>query len=684
MAGQPANSENLTALSPEELLETLRSYPFLEKYSLALFCENSGLLAFSGPAFSLCGNDQPSFCGELCAPAQEKAVYQAMETRQPATFRCQSGLLNFAVPFPSRSQQDCCIIGGGVRNGSIDLEYVEQVAREKNLNGISFLERWERLPQVSEEELIQTAERTFQLIPDLQSDNLFALAFERTMVRLNAIVGISPELDRCPSVEAISDLVGETLTVLFDLSRAGMIILPEDRGGQIRLHPLVGWPEKSIDLSPRAVEALYRRDSSRRYHLSEEECLDLAPDIKAESVFCIPCAAEGEALAVLVIPDTTLHPRDLLLIELIAGRIGMRLLRLSRERERAFESSVSERLISLISGLANLKNHEELFQRILEASAELLHASKGSLMLLDASGENLHIEASRGMNEELARSMRVKVGTGIAGRVASNGHPLLVNDIEKDDRVRTPNRPRFKTKSFISVPLKVQDKVFAVLNLSDKEHEGAFSEEDLRLLTTFAPHFSSMIERAESLQQALQFEELSVTDPLTGLYNRRFLERRMEEEISRSMRQDLSLSVIIIDLDHFKNYNDLCGHLAGDRALKRTAHVLRRSARDMDIVTRYGGEEFCILLPGTSKKESLLVAERMRNSIDKESFPRQELLPFGRLTASMGIASFPADGNTAHALINAADIALYEAKTAGRNRTVLFEPGQHTSRSSIG
>ena len=170
-----------------------------------------------------------------------------------------------------------------------------------------------------------------------------------------------------------------------------------------------------------------------------------------------------------------------------------------------------------------------------------------------------------------------------------------------------------------------------------------------------------------------------MTDPLTGLYNRRFLEKRMEQEISRSLRQDLALTVVLLDLDNFKHYNDLCGHLAGDKALKRTARILQHSAREMDIVTRYGGEEFCILLPGTSKKESLLVAERIRHAIEKESFPREQSLPSGRLTASMGIATFPADGNTPRALINAADIALYRAKTEGRNRTIQFDPSQRKS-----
>jgi diguanylate cyclase (GGDEF)-like protein len=160
---------------------------------------------------------------------------------------------------------------------------------------------------------------------------------------------------------------------------------------------------------------------------------------------------------------------------------------------------------------------------------------------------------------------------------------------------------------------------------------------------------------------------------LTSLYNRRFLEDRLQEEFSRGQRQQQNFCIILADLDNFKLYNDICGHLAGDNALRKTADLLRRSARDMDVVTRYGGEEFCLILPGTGKHESILVGERIRRAIEAESFPGESHLPLGRLTISMGIATFPADGMTANALIHAADQALYQAKALGRNRLVRYE-----------
>jgi diguanylate cyclase (GGDEF)-like protein len=228
-------------------------------------------------------------------------------------------------------------------------------------------------------------------------------------------------------------------------------------------------------------------------------------------------------------------------------------------------------------------------------------------------------------------------------------------------------------------------RVSGVLNLSDKRNQGIFTNSDMELLTPFASHIAAMMQKNSVQEQVAMLERLSITDPLTELYNRRFLERRMEEEINRSMRNGSTLTIMMIDLDHFKTYNDLCGHIAGDRALEKVARVLCASVRDMDVVTRYGGEEFCVLLPGTTKRESLFVANRIRRDIENELFPGEEKLPFGRLTTSIGISSFPGDGVTATAVINAADIALYEAKSAGRNRIMIFSsrgPGERPQASS--
>ena len=379
-------------------------------------------------------------------------------------------------------------------------------------------------------------------------------------------------------------------------------------------------------------------------------------------------------LGAIILLDVNLHCRDQALIELLVNRLATRLESLRATEGHRQERQFSARLVSMISELSLVDNRQELYRQILEMSAELLMATSGSLMLLNENGGKLKIVAAKGMTSALAKAMSVTYGEGIAGRVAKNGFPMLVNDIERDKRVAAKNRPRFKTKSFISLPLEIEDRLIGVLNLADKSNGTNFTEVDLNLVQTFTNHAVLMIDRAAILEKAGQFEQLAITDPLTGLYNRRLLKDRLQEEFSRSERQRQNFCVIMADLDNFKIYNDICGHLAGDNALRKTASLLRRTAREMDVVTRYGGEEFCLILPGIGKKESVFVGDRIRRAIEMENFPGESHLPLGRLTISLGISAFPVDGVTANELIHAADLALYQAKALGRNRLVLYEP----------
>jgi diguanylate cyclase (GGDEF)-like protein len=366
------------------------------------------------------------------------------------------------------------------------------------------------------------------------------------------------------------------------------------------------------------------------------------------------------------------------------GRVAGKLLRLKTADEHQRNQSTTQQLITMISELSLLETREALYRSIVEMSCALIQASRGSLMLIDDSDEQLHIVSAKGINLEVARSLPIRLGEGISGRVARSGLFLLVSDIEKDCRIASANRPRFKTKSFISLPMKVKNRIIGVLNLADKETGHIFSEYDLKHLHLLADHAAQMIDRTDFLERAKKLEELAARDPLTGLYNRRLLEARFHEEINRCSRLKQSLTILMVDLDHFKTYNDLCGHIAGDHALQKVADLLKKSAREMDIVTRYGGEEFCLLLPNTSHDEALFVAERIRRSIENHAFSGETGMPQKRLTTSIGIASFPKDGERFETLINAADIALYQAKSKGRNRLATFEPVSPPHRKQTG
>ena len=160
---------------------------------------------------------------------------------------------------------------------------------------------------------------------------------------------------------------------------------------------------------------------------------------------------------------------------------------------------------------------------------------------------------------------------------------------------------------------------------------------------------------------------------MTNLHNYRYFEDRLKEEINRASRHNKKVSLMMLDIDHFKNYNDTLGHQAGDEVLRMIGKFLKISIRDEDIVARYGGEEFCIILPGIEKNGITILGERVRKKIESEKFFKEEVQPGGRVTISIGISTFPDDAKNYSGLVEKADKALYQAKNSGRNQIKVIE-----------
>jgi len=185
--------------------------------------------------------------------------------------------------------------------------------------------------------------------------------------------------------------------------------------------------------------------------------------------------------------------------------------------------------------------------------------------------------------------------------------------------------------------------------------------------------FKNVVGRLEGVQivgsaEFVQTARLAVTDGLTGLFNHRYFQERLRRDLAEAHDRGVPLSLVMIDIDHFKQYNDANGHIAGDVALREVAAVLRRAVKKRDLVARYGGEEFAIVLWGVSKGEAARVAERVRRRVQAVEFPNERVLPQGQLTISCGVAEFPADAAGRAELVGCADQALYSAKKQGRNR----------------
>lgn len=312
----------------------------------------------------------------------------------------------------------------------------------------------------------------------------------------------------------------------------------------------------------------------------------------------------------------------------------------------------------------------EIYESILAQSADLLKADRGSLWLFDQRANELRIKAARGIPVAAHELDSIRAGEGIAGAVISAGQPL-VTTIEALGRRSLPER-KYKTDSFISYPIAIGARKIGVLNVTDRRDGIPYDETDLEMIDLVSPQIALALERAEWQNRANQFQLMSITDPLTGLHNRRYMEARLSEELNRSKRYEFPMSFLMIDIDDFKHYNDRNGHQAGDRALEITAQCLRSTLRKADVASRYGGEEFTILLPQTTLREAGAIADRLRQQVVTTSFPHGESQPLGAVTISIGLATLSPALDSVEAIVRAADRALYHAKRHGKNRAYAY------------
>ena len=320
----------------------------------------------------------------------------------------------------------------------------------------------------------------------------------------------------------------------------------------------------------------------------------------------------------------------------------------------------------------------DLPQQLEELGREIctrLSVSEFSVMLIDNPSHQLVIEAVAGSAPPAARGMQFHLGEGITGEAAAQGHTIYVPDISKEPRYLHFKGRASSTGSFLAVPLRSKGRILGVMNMNRRRVD-AFSMREVRLAEVIASQAALAIANARLYQETL---ELSFTDQLTGVANRRQLFQRMEQEFSRSVRFGDPLSILMIDLDHFKLINDRHGHSVGDGVLRGVAMALRRNVRKIDLVVRYGGEEFCVVLPRVGKPEALEVAEKLRRAVAGATLPGPEEAGPLSVTISLGVSTLGIDAEDVAGLIEKADTALYEAKRQGRDRVAMAQPAQRAT-----
>ena len=284
--------------------------------------------------------------------------------------------------------------------------------------------------------------------------------------------------------------------------------------------------------------------------------------------------------------------------------------------------------------------------------------------------------AAGALDSPEVRAARFKVGDGIAGLVADTGAPILVADLRDPPpnlvKLREHKEPFPHEGSLLVVPMLHKGRVVGVLAFYAPTPR-AFDADDTALLQALGAQAAMAVVNADLYQTTL---ELSVTDTLTELMNRRALNRILDAELVRAQRFGTPLVVLMLDVDHFKQYNDRMGHLLGDETLKLVASALSSSVRKVDAVARFGGEEFCVVLPRTDEQAGLDVADKLLRAVRALSVPGNDSQPLGRMSISVGLAVYPVDmppaidGSPVDVILDAADKAAYEAKRRGRDRVV--------------
>jgi len=325
--------------------------------------------------------------------------------------------------------------------------------------------------------------------------------------------------------------------------------------------------------------------------------------------------------------------------------------------------------------LTSSLNLDSILQTIMEKMAEYFRPDTWSLLMVDEEKQELYFAIAVGDAAEALKTVRLKLGEGIAGWVAQHGESLLVPDVYTDPRFakRIDEMTKWQTRSIICIPLKSKHRVLGVIQLINVDMEG-FGGNEMLLLQALADYAAIAIDNARAVEK---IQELTITDDCTGLYNARHLYKTLEAEVYRSTRFGYEFSILFLDLDHFKSVNDTHGHLIGSRLLAEIGYAIKAHLRLIDYAFRYGGDEFVVLLPQTSKDSALVVARRLRDVFRKEYWLKADGLNLN-VRASMGVATFPEDAKSAHEIIRQADEMMYAVKNTTRDNVSVARQGMLT------
>jgi two-component system cell cycle response regulator len=375
-------------------------------------------------------------------------------------------------------------------------------------------------------------------------------------------------------------------------------------------------------------------------------------------------------------------PKPFRVRELLA-RVDARLraartLRAVRDEARAKtdEARVRAEMLDILHEITDSLKPDEIYHILARRVARVLGLSKCSMVLAHP-GDRMGLVVAAYENPML-RNFQIELRKyPEIRRALETGRPVLVKDVRTDPVYEEARQEwqlegvEVQTRSAIAIPFSLRKQQRGVFFLRTQQDDQPLEEEDVAFAGTVIGAAVNAIDRAYDLESAIsdreRFQEMARTDALTGCYNRRALFERLEREVERVKRYDQGLALLLVDLDKFKDVNDARGHLAGDGVLRQVGELLRREARSVDIVARFGGDEFVLVLPETTQEGAVIFAERLRARIGEHDFAEAGQPLY--VTVSVGVAAMSAaQSETAEGLIARADSAMYEAKGGGRNQ----------------
>ncbi len=518
--------------------------------------------------------------------------------------------------------------------------------------------------------------------------NLDIQALERRVTELDELLNVSRKLSNILDLNELYAMLSEIVRRKIGADTFSIFIYLQETK-TFRLVYTYGVGEINREFMFENISALWKRlMTNNPSSLRDDSGHPLYPDLHQRFHFdllhadwLVPLMMQNKVIGFLTLggrdPDRPYNENELYFLRQIAAHVAVCIntshlyLHRNKEKEELNRTLYNLSLLYNIGrAMTYISDLKSLLQYILNQAIEITGAEKGSIMLYDIENNRLSVRVLAGL-EDTAYQKKVnnneidcrsfKSGEGIAGRVFQTGRPMVVDKASEEELFVEPATSF--VRSIACIPMKVYSDPIGVINVTNKMDDTGFSDEEVELLKAVADQAAVAINKA-------QLWEMAVTDSLTGLFVRRYFMVKFQEELHRAERYKKNLAVVMADMDSFKDINDTYGHASGDRVLKIVSRFLQRNIRDIDIVARFGGEEFVILLPEADKAEARIVSERLRRKLAK-----LQLDDIPPLSISLGIAAYPEDGKDIEELVKKADAAMYMAKQYGKNRVESYASG---------